>query len=73
MKWYQMLAECYRQSADYARAMETYRLAVDLFPLSCGPCLRALIKLTGELGLEGEEEKNGYKLKLDKLREFEQL
>lgn len=65
VRWLQMLAECYRREANYKRAMEVYRLAVDLFPLEAVGCLRSLCKLARELGLL--EEARQYELRLDKL------
>lgn len=55
VKWYQMLAECYRIDADYIKAMKIYKAAIDKFPNDTS-CLKALIKLTHELGLENEKE-----------------
>lgn len=52
-KWYQMLAECHRRAADYGRAIEIYKYAVDLFPSNTS-FPRALIRLTEELGMTEE-------------------
>lgn len=57
-----MLAECYRRAADYNKAIATYKIAVDAFPQDTG-CLKALVKLTDELGLT--EEKRNFSNKLE--------
>lgn len=64
VRWYQMLAECYRREADYENATKTYRLAADRFPHETS-CLKALIKLAEELGLEGQRKT--YEEKLERL------
>lgn len=62
VKWYQMLAECYRRAADYSQAIKIYKTAIDLFPFDTS-CLKALTKLTNELGLV--EESKAYQMRLD--------
>lgn len=55
VKWYRVLAECYLRASDYKRAIDVYKYAVSLFPLDTS-CLKALAKLTKELGLIEEYE-----------------
>lgn len=68
VKWYQMLAECHRRAADYDKAIATYKLAITAFPQDTS-CLKALLKLSDELGLAGEKKSCESKLeKINKLR-----
>lgn len=50
-----MLAECQRRATDYNKSIVTYKTAIDMFPRDIS-CLKALIKLTGELGLVEENK-----------------
>lgn len=58
-----MLAECQRRATDYNKSIVTYKMAIDMFPRDIS-CLKALIKLTGELGLI--EENKFYTARLQK-------
>lgn len=58
-----MLAECHRRAAEYNKAIVIYKTAITSFPQDTS-CLKALIKLTDELGMV--EEKRTYENKLDR-------
>lgn len=58
-----MLAECHRRAAEYKKAIVVYKTAIVTFPQDTS-CLRALIKLTDELGMA--EERRIYEKKLDR-------
>lgn len=64
VKWYQILAECHIKTAEYKDAMSIYKKIILLFPNQI-KSLRALVKLTRELGLE--EELKHYQMRLEKM------
>jgi tetratricopeptide (TPR) repeat protein len=64
VKWYQMLAECHRRSANYKEAIRIYKHAIEVFPMNEN-CVKSLAKLADELGLS--EEKTACQTRLQQL------
>jgi len=61
VKWHRMLAECYVRSSNYNKAIEAYKTAISLFPFDVG-CLKALAKLSQDLGMTDEYDECEKKL-----------
>lgn len=61
----QMLAVCYRRAGRFAKALAVYELAITRFP-RCTNCLKALIQLSAELGLNKSAQQR-YRDRLDKI------
>lgn len=70
VKYYLMLAECHRRAADYKEAIAVYKTTSSLFPQESS-CLRSLIKLCDDLGMEEERKVN--QAKLDKIAKVRNL
>lgn len=51
-----MLAECLWRATDYISAISVYKITLDMFPCNLA-CLKALVKMLSELGMETEKQK----------------
>ncbi|KAM8857880.1 intraflagellar transport protein 88 homolog isoform 1-T1 [Synchiropus picturatus] len=69
VKWQLMVASCYRRSGNYQKALETYKDVHTKFPENV-ECLRFLIRLGKDMGLNEVQE---YTTKLKKAEKMKEL
>lgn len=69
VKWHLMIASCYRRSGNYQRALETYKHIHRKFPDNV-ECLKFLVRLCTDLGLNDAQE---YATKLKKAEKNKEL
>ncbi|XP_068184612.1 intraflagellar transport protein 88 homolog isoform X3 [Antennarius striatus] len=68
-KWKLMVASCYRRSGNYQRALDTYKDIHQKFPENV-ECLRFLVRLCSEMGLEDVQEYSNKLKKAEKMKEL---
>ncbi|GFS10276.1 intraflagellar transport protein 88 homolog [Elysia marginata] len=69
VKWHLMIASCYRRSGNYQKALETYKQIHKKFPDNV-ECLKFLVRLCTDLGLQDAQE---YATKLKKAEKNKEL
>ncbi|XP_068602171.1 intraflagellar transport protein 88 homolog [Brachionichthys hirsutus] len=68
-KWKLMVASCYRRSGNYQRALDTYKDIHQRFPENV-ECLRFLVRLCSDMGLEDVQEYSNKLKKAEKMKEL---
>ena len=71
IKWHLMTAACYRRSGQYQQALQTYQKAYKVFPDNV-ECLKFLVRLSNDLGLQEGQEYLDKLRRLEKAREMNQ-
>ncbi|XP_034057357.1 intraflagellar transport protein 88 homolog isoform X5 [Gymnodraco acuticeps] len=69
VKWQLMVASCYRRSGNYQKALETYKDIHRKFPENV-ECLRFLVRLCTDMGLNEVQE---YATKLKKVEKMKEI
>ncbi|XP_062258542.1 intraflagellar transport protein 88 homolog isoform X1 [Platichthys flesus] len=69
VKWQLMVASCYRRSGNYQKALETYKDIHHKFPENV-ECLRFLVRLCTDMGLNEVQE---YATKLKKVEKMKEM
>ncbi|KAM8854965.1 intraflagellar transport protein 88 homolog isoform 1-T1 [Spinachia spinachia] len=69
VKWQLMVASCYRRSGNYQKALETYKDIHRKFPENV-ECLRFLVRLCTDMGLQDVQE---YATKLKKAEKMKEV
>ncbi|XP_069388957.1 intraflagellar transport protein 88 homolog isoform X1 [Paralichthys olivaceus] len=69
VKWQLMVASCYRRSGNYQKALETYKDIHYKFPENV-ECLRFLVRLCTDMGLNEVQE---YATKLKKVEKMKEM
>ncbi|XP_051938317.1 intraflagellar transport protein 88 homolog isoform X2 [Hippocampus zosterae] len=69
VRWQLMVASCYRRSGNYQKALDTYKQIHHKFPENV-ECLRFLVRLSQDMGLQEVQDYVGKVKKAEKMKEL---